>query len=410
MIGDDKKENKWAKALDDAGLLDEVEDAWELPDGDTLTSGATIKVRSTDTSGRPSVPIIESGTPVKVSRDDETQKVITVISADSGKADGEDTVRVAYTDKTAQEDHWSTDKSASRSSSKPFKPVRPSVDSLRGSEQEFVPRTETDPGHLAQHTRISLIDDPQPQYAATSDDGLGWDTLLDDDRPTVEVPRYSQQQHRSDMRSQTAQDEDELEFDLTDDDTPSDGVARNAIDDSYSAERPYTGKRETYDRGKGARITVQGLHDNLYEQESSGMIMDVPMASIVPEPIELSPPSLQIQMTEKYDMNDFSGALDIAEQILEKSPNDIDAFQYRKSCRERLLQIYEARIGDMDRVPALQVNNHELMWRNLDASAGFILSRIDGVSTFADILDISGMPRFETCRILFKLIDDGLIG
>jgi hypothetical protein len=38
-----------------------------------------------------------------------------------------------------------------------------------------------------------------------------------------------------------------------------------------------------------------------------------------------------------------------------------------------------------------------------------VLSRIDGFSTFEDVIDISGLPRFDTCRILDKLLQDGII-
>jgi hypothetical protein len=37
------------------------------------------------------------------------------------------------------------------------------------------------------------------------------------------------------------------------------------------------------------------------------------------------------------------------------------------------------------------------------------LSRIDGMSSFEDIIDISGLPRFETCKILSRLLQDGII-
>ena len=38
-----------------------------------------------------------------------------------------------------------------------------------------------------------------------------------------------------------------------------------------------------------------------------------------------------------------------------------------------------------------------------------VLSRIDGMTSFEDIVDISGLPRFDTCRILNQLLQDGII-
>lgn len=414
MTGDDTKENKWAKALDDAGLLDDVEDAWELPKGEVLDNGATLEVHSTETSG-PGVSIIESNAgPAGGRRDDETQKVITVISADPNSGSGEDTVRVSYAEDHTR-DALRGEQERSRSRKMPLSPVRPSRPTSRTSVTDTRPHKDTNPAPLAHHARYSLNENlnRQPADELDAEAEIGWDSLLEDERSTREMPVYP-----NDAPSQSAEvtgdDEIDLEFDLmNDDEPPSNELSLDEPPSSRQEERvdPWdnTDGRERFERARGARISVPGLNDFPEEIEGSGMIMDVPLASVVPEPIDLEPPSPQILMAEKYDMNDFSGALRIAEQILEQNPDDLDAFQYRKSCRDRLLQIYEARIGNMDRVPELRVNTHELMWRNLDASAGFVLSRIDGVGSYADILDISGMPKFETCQILWQLLEDGLI-
>ncbi len=407
MTGDDTKENKWVKALDEAGLLDDVEDAWELPKGEVLDNGATIEVHSTETSG-PGVSIIESNAGAAGGRrGDETQKVITVISADPQSGSEEDTVRVSY-----EEDHTRDALlgEQERSRRMPLSPVRPSRPTSRTSVPDIRPHKDTHPAPLAHHQRYSLNENLNKQSADNLDAEaeIGWDSLLEDERSTREMPVYSHD--ASSLSAEvTGDDEIDLEFDLMTDDEPLFEERLSSQQEERADPWDNMDGRERFERARGARISVPGLNDFSEEIEGSGMIMDVPLASVVPEPIDLEPPGPQILMAEKYDMNDFSGALHIAEQILEKHPDDLDAFQYRKSCRDRLLQIYEARIGDMDRVPDLRVNTHELMWRNLDASAGFVLSRIDGVGSYADILDISGMPKFETCQILWQLLEDGLI-
>jgi hypothetical protein len=73
------------------------------------------------------------------------------------------------------------------------------------------------------------------------------------------------------------------------------------------------------------------------------------------------------------------------------------------------MQMYESRIGSFDQVPALAISSGEIIWHNLNPSTGFILSRIDGMLSFEDIMDISGLPRFETCQILCQLLQDGII-
>ncbi|MBN2340522.1 MAG: hypothetical protein JXX29_15715 [Deltaproteobacteria bacterium] len=409
MTGDEKKENRWAKVLDDAGLLDDVDDAWELPVGDSLSNGATIEVRSS--MALPPSISIESKHNLDHyrSRDEETQKVITVMSTDSSGKE-EDTVRVSYADKRASDRNLKQE----RISKMPLSPVRRSEEP-RHTPIESLPRTDTNPGQFAKHSLgVDSDGEFQPKYAATIDDNVGWDTLMDDDRPTIEVPSYSQRPISS-RPVQSKNPSRSAEFggrrpvtdvpsaQATMPQTPSlvDAVSRmqEASDESH----------ERFVNIRGARISVQDGHSSQPPFETdAGSIVDMPISE-APEPIELAPPSLRVQVAEKYEMGDFSGALDVAEQILEGDPNNIDAAQYRKSCRDRLLKMYESRLGDMERVPRLLVSEHELMWRNLDASAGFVLSRIDGISSYDDIIDISGMPRFETCRILEQLLSDGLI-
>lgn len=408
MTGDDnKKENRWAKVLDEAGLLDDVEDAWELPPGQKFRDGGIIEVKSN--SDFIAATVIEAS-PVdssRVSRDDETQKVITVIStAAPPPGCEEDTVRVSYAKQRE------VDANSERSSNKmPFAQVRPSEEPLPFSDDERLisERRETNPGQFARHSLASpKLDSSQPQYAVPIEEDIGWEDLMDDDRPTREVPVY-----QSKPSTETWQPKRE-----TSPVPPAVSEVPQAVDtrpfqtqladgDEDLGQDGFDSQEERYFDGRRARISVQTNHQD-QEPTSSNSIIDEPI-SLAPTPISLAPPGLHVQMAEKFEMGDFSGALDIADQLLQTVADDIDAVQYRKSCRDRLLKMYESRIGDMDNIPRLTVSNHELMWRNLDSAAGFILSRIDEVSTYENILDISGMPKFETCRILAQLLHDGLI-
>jgi len=52
---------------------------------------------------------------------------------------------------------------------------------------------------------------------------------------------------------------------------------------------------------------------------------------------------------------------------------------------------------------------HEIAGESLDHRTGFLLSRIDGMLTFEDILDVAGMPRLEAYQILSTLLRKGVI-
>ena len=115
------------------------------------------------------------------------------------------------------------------------------------------------------------------------------------------------------------------------------------------------------------------------------------------------------ELRERYALGDFSGALTIAEGILEDNKHNVDAQRYAESCRDVLRQMYAARLGPLDQVPVVAIPVEQLRWLTLDHRAGFLLSHVDGVSTLEEILDISGMPPLEAMRIIYELLQQKVI-
>ncbi len=118
---------------------------------------------------------------------------------------------------------------------------------------------------------------------------------------------------------------------------------------------------------------------------------------------------LRKAMKERSEMSDLTGTLEIAEMILKIEQGDTDASLTRLKCRQTLMQMYESKIGSLNRIPKRLITEEEIIWRNLDPVAGFIVSNIDGVLSFEDIIDVSSLSRFDTCRVLNQLIQDGII-
>jgi len=114
-------------------------------------------------------------------------------------------------------------------------------------------------------------------------------------------------------------------------------------------------------------------------------------------------------MKDRYAMGDFSGALLIAEGVLETSPDDPEAPRYAQSCRDVLTQMYSARLGSLDQRVTVAVPSDQIRWLTLDHRAGFLLSLVDGGSTVDQLLDISGMPRLDAMRIMYQLLDQRVI-
>jgi hypothetical protein len=115
-------------------------------------------------------------------------------------------------------------------------------------------------------------------------------------------------------------------------------------------------------------------------------------------------------MQDRYAVGDFTGALVVAESILEGDPDNDTAQRYAKSCREVLTQMYAARLGPLDQILTVAVPPDQITWLSLDHRAGFLLSLVDGVSTVEEILDISGMTRLDALRILYTLVQQNVVG
>jgi len=130
-----------------------------------------------------------------------------------------------------------------------------------------------------------------------------------------------------------------------------------------------------------------------------------------PTPLTASPkpdPLLVIfhEARDAADKNDLASAVLAIERYFEADPElaHLDARE-----REVFLRIFEGFLGRVDQVPLVAVPMHEISAANLDHRTGFLLSRIDGMLTFEDILDVAGMSRLEAYRILGSLLRRGFI-
>jgi hypothetical protein len=139
-------------------------------------------------------------------------------------------------------------------------------------------------------------------------------------------------------------------------------------------------------------------------------VLELELDDLSPGTISSTPDDPAIsEMKDRYAMGDFSGALVIAEGILESNPEDLEAPRYAQSCRDVLTQMYSARLGSLEQVVRIAVPNDQIRWLTLDHRAGFLLSLIDGGSTVDQLLDISGMTRLDALRILYQLLDQRVI-
>jgi hypothetical protein len=139
---------------------------------------------------------------------------------------------------------------------------------------------------------------------------------------------------------------------------------------------------------------------------------EAPPEPPTPEPFPLSRPPVRpevLDMRDRYATGDFTGALVVAEALLESNPDHEEARRCHERCTETLSQMYMARLGSPAQAVRVVVPSEQIRWLSLDHRAGFLLSLVDGASTIEELLDISGMPRLDALRILYGLLDQRVI-
>jgi len=102
-------------------------------------------------------------------------------------------------------------------------------------------------------------------------------------------------------------------------------------------------------------------------------------------------------------------ALELLETVTRYEGDRLEVQGYLDLVRIRLLSRYRERVGGMEAVPAVQLEGPELRRFNLPATAGFLLSLIDGRTSVDELVSLSGLDSFDTLRTLSGLLEAGIL-
>ena len=109
-------------------------------------------------------------------------------------------------------------------------------------------------------------------------------------------------------------------------------------------------------------------------------------------------------MLERLAAGDYEGASLAADALLEYRPRDQDALDCAQISKSELRKLYTARLGSLDRVPHVAMGPEAIFsLQALDFRAGFLLSRVDGVTSLREVVDSGSIPSLEALRILSEL-------
>ena len=106
---------------------------------------------------------------------------------------------------------------------------------------------------------------------------------------------------------------------------------------------------------------------------------------------------------------DLERAVAAVELALSEEPSSALAQKLIHRNRDTIMNVFQAYLGDLERTPSLARPLHELANAPISPRAAFLLSRIDGLISIDEILDVCGMPRLEAYRYLCQLFLRGIL-
>ena len=74
-------------------------------------------------------------------------------------------------------------------------------------------------------------------------------------------------------------------------------------------------------------------------------------------------------MIDRFELGDFTGALALADTLLEVDRADPEARRISETSRVKLRAIFIGRLGDLEQVPVMMIPHAELRWLALDPRA-----------------------------------------
>ncbi len=106
---------------------------------------------------------------------------------------------------------------------------------------------------------------------------------------------------------------------------------------------------------------------------------------------------------------DFKTAFSELEQIFSIRPDFVDAHMFFAENGASFAPLLRAKLGNFERCPHVKLRPQEMTWKSIDHKSGFLLSQIDGSTSYDDLLVISGMSELEAMRILVHFLSEGWI-
>lgn len=132
-------------------------------------------------------------------------------------------------------------------------------------------------------------------------------------------------------------------------------------------------------------------------------------ASFVLEEVEDAPASSPMdEARDELRAGNYAAARALLQELIKGGAGG-EATELLGQVNRALEQANLSRLGSLESTPVANFAPSDLAKLNLDHRSGFLLSQIDGMMTFEDILDLSAMSRLETLEVLVDLYEREII-
>ena len=103
----------------------------------------------------------------------------------------------------------------------------------------------------------------------------------------------------------------------------------------------------------------------------------------------------EIDLTTEGFAPDITESTDVVSETIELHQTEREAW---------------AVLSDANAIPRLLIEENDVVWQRLNHREGYVLSQIDGQTSYGEPIEIVGLPVEKTKRILVRLLTSGVIG
>lgn len=131
--------------------------------------------------------------------------------------------------------------------------------------------------------------------------------------------------------------------------------------------------------------------------------------SPMPELKDVEIPELSSKGLSLLQGGNPENAYNVFLEAINAGANTPEVFGYLEMARAGRLEYYRRLMPELEKIPKISMDYDLIKRLNLGKEEGFILSQIDGITSFRDILSLTRMERLDAMGILAKLIFAGII-